>query len=207
MLSLSAAAILEKNKLASDGAWLILLEVQVPDGTVLRFARNTEDVSWNGETWVAFPFELSVMGEEAKGEIPKVSIQVSNVTRAVQPYLESSGGGVGSTAIIRVVHSGHLDMTTPELEELYSVTGVKVDAQWVTFTLGIEYPTTSRRPSRRNLKNFCPFRYGSVECGVSAAALAAYPACGKTLADCRERDNSTRYGGEPSIPQGGLYAS
>ncbi|QTX33206.1 DUF1833 family protein [Aminithiophilus ramosus] len=207
MFSLSAAAILEKNNLASDGAWLILLEVKVSDGTVLRFVRNTENVIWNGETWVAFPFEFSVMGEESKGEIPKVTIQVSNVTRAVQAYLESADGGVGSAATLRVVHSAHLDQMSPELEEVYSVTGVKTDARWVTFTLGIDYPLASRRPARRNLKNFCPFRYGGAECGVSAGVLQDLPTCGKTLADCRQRGNSTRYGGEPSIPQGGLYAS
>lgn len=207
MISLSAAAKLEKNDLDSGGAWLVLLEVQVPDGPTLNFARNNEDVIWNGITWVAFPFQMDVVGEESKGEIPKVSIRVSNVTRAVQTYLEEADGGVGAVAILRVVHSSHLDLSDPELEESYAVTNVKADAQWVSFTLGISYPTTARRPARRNLKNFCPFKYGGVECGASAATVAAFPTCSKTLAACRERSNSTRFGGEPSIPQGGLYAT
>lgn len=48
MLTWESAAILEKNKLASDKPFLMLVEVNhksLPD--TVRLARNTEDVIWN----------------------------------------------------------------------------------------------------------------------------------------------------------------
>lgn len=202
MLTLSDVAKLEKNKLNSDGAWILLLEVQVaglPD--IIRVCRNNDDVTWNGFGWVAFPFELGDISEDTKGTIPSVELKVSNVTKALQYYLEQANGGVQSKVILRVVHSKHLDLTSPELEEVFSVTKVSADAMWVTFTLGMNYPNGARRPLRRYLKNFCPFKYKQIECGSNSS----YQSCDKTLTACRERGNSTRFGGEEGIPSGGMY--
>jgi lambda family phage minor tail protein L len=201
-LHLSAVAVLEKNKLMSDGAWLVLLEIQLQDIT-LRVVRNTEDVIWNNQTWVAFPFELDDVKEDSKGELPTVTVRVSNVSRAVQQYIEQANGGVGAAVILRVVHSKHLDALAPELEEVFTVQSVSADAQWVTFNMGGDTPTMLRFPARRMLKDFCPFQYKGIEC----RANSALPTCSKTLGDCRARGNATRFGGEPSIPQGGIYAS
>lgn len=202
MLTLSAAAKLLKNTLHSDGAWILLLEIQVAGlSTVLRVCRNTADITWNGYTWVAFPFELGDISEDSKGTLPSVELKVSNVTRTLQYYLEQANGGVQSKVVLRVVHSKNLGLTSPELEEMFSVTKVAVDAMWVTFTLGMNYPSGVRRPLRRFLKNFCPFKYKGIECG----ATSNYPTCDKTLASCRTRGNSKRFGGEPGIPSGGMY--
>lgn len=201
MLTLSTAAKLLKNELHSDGAWLLLLEVQVKGLETIRVCRNTDDIEWNGFTWIAFPFDLGEVSEDSKGTLPKVELKVSNVTRTLQYYIEQANGGVQSTVILRVVHSKHLDLTSPELEEMFSVTGVSVNAQWVTFSLGMNYPSGARRPLRRYLKNFCPFKYKGIECG----STASYATCDKTLVQCRERNNAVRFGGEPGIPSGGMY--
>ncbi len=200
-LNLSALAILEKNKLASDGAWLVLLEIRISASLIIRVVRNTEDIVWNGYTWVAFPFELGDVNEDSKGELPSVTLKVSNITRAVQGYIEQADGGIDMPVVLRVVHSRHLYATEPELEEIFSVQKVTSDNQWVTFTLGGDIPTLLRYPTRRILKNFCPYPYKGSECGYAGVM----PACDHTLRSCREHGNSVRFGGEPSIPQGGLY--
>src|SRR5690554_914294 len=89
MRDLSAIAKLEKNKISSTGAWLILLEIQF-QGTTIRVVNNNEDIEWpegSGTTWVAFPFELGDIGENSKGELPSLQVKVSNVTRVIQQYL------------------------------------------------------------------------------------------------------------------------
>ncbi len=56
-LSLSSIAIEEKNKLATDSVFLICLEITIPGvAEPVRVVRNNEDLTWQGETWVAFPF-------------------------------------------------------------------------------------------------------------------------------------------------------
>lgn len=202
MNSLSAAAILAKNSISDTGVWLILLDIVV-GGNNIRICYNNENITWNGNEYVAFPFEIDVISENSAGELPAVRLRVSNVTRAMQYYISESGGMVGATVTLRVVHSKHLDLTTPEVEEVWAVTKCTSDVNWVTFTLGADYPVNARRPLWRFLKNFCPFEYKGVECG-STSGLAT---CNHSLADCRARGNSVRFGGEPAIPQGGLYAT
>lgn len=202
-LSLSTISIIEKNKLTFDGAWLVLLEIQIAKDLVIRIVRNTEDIVWNGYTWVAFPFELDEIKETSQGELPQIPIRVSNISRSVQQYIEQANGGVGAAVILRVVHSRHLDMPSADIEETFTVQHVSSDSMWVTFDLGGDMPTMLRFPFRRVLKDYCPFTYKGIECGASSYLEN----CNKTLGDCRERGNAARFGGEPSIPQGGLYAS
>jgi lambda family phage minor tail protein L len=200
MLNLTAIAKLEKNKLASDGAWLILLEITIRSGIILRLCRNTDDLLWNGEIWTAFPFELDEPKQSGNSELPRFAVRVSNVTRAIEGYIEREGGGVGAQVRMLVVMSNHLD-SAPVLDEEYSVQSTSCDQEWVTFNLSGSINLFRRVPERRFLKNFCPFQYKGMECKASSSL----PTCDKILKACRARGNAVRFGGEPAIPMGGLY--
>jgi lambda family phage minor tail protein L len=201
LLDLSAVAILEKNKIASTGAWLVLLEIRVNPDIVIRVVHNNEDITWNGEQWIGFPFELDDVLEDSK-ELPRVTLKVSNITGIIQQYLEETQGGVGASVILRVVHSEHLDQTKPEIEETFSVQSTSTDAQWVTFELSGDFTTSLRIPPDRYLKDFCPYKFKSLKCGYQGDSSA----CNKTLDDCRAKSNAERFGGEPALP-GGIYVS
>lgn len=204
MHNLSLIAKLEKNKISSTGAWLVLIEVQF-QGTTIRIVNNNEDIEWpagSGTVWTAFPFELGEVGENSKGELPSLQLKVSNITRTIQQYLEEYAGGTDATVILRVVMSEHLDLTTPELTETFSVKSTSTAVRWAYFNLGPDCAMTQRFPSERYMQNFCPYKFKGIKCGYNGLEIA----CNKTLADCRARNNSTRFGGCPGIPgAGGLY--
>lgn len=205
MLNLSVAGMLEKSLLSTDGVWLLLVEVAIPDsGEPLRLVRNNEDVVWNGNVWSAFNFQLGEIIEDIEGKPEAVPLQVSNITQIVQAYVEEYNGLTGTTVTLRVVHSQHLDNMLAEVEEIFTVQSTTCDSKWVTFYLGSDISTQLRFPFRRVLKNFCAWRdqYKGLECGYAGTL----PACDGTLQSCRARGNAARYGGEPSIPEGGLYA-
>jgi lambda family phage minor tail protein L len=201
MLSLSTIAKLEKNKLMSAGAMITLLEVTISPSTILRLCANNEDITWNGETWVAFPFELNDYKQTSGEEFPQLTIRVSNITRAVEGYLEQAGGGVGATVRIMIVMSAYLSETTPVEGEEFTVQSTSYDQNWVTFTLSGAVNLLHRVPERRFLKNWCPFQYKGLEC----RATSGLPTCDRSLKNCQERNNAVRFGGEPGIPMGGLY--
>lgn len=203
MLTLSAVAKIEANKMHGDGAWLILLEIQIPNVDTIYLVRNNENITWNSIEWIAFPFDLDDIKETSDGEIPSVILKVSNVTRAMQGYIENANGGVGSVVILRIVHSQHLDLTEPEIEEEFVCLNTKCDNQWIDFELGIGEVIQKRFPPKRYLKNFCPFKFKGIECGLSSLVVGT--TCDRTLSMCRDYGNSTRFGGFPAIPQGGLY--
>lgn len=204
MNNLSAAAKLLKNKLADDGAYLVLLEIAIY-GTdiIVRLARNTDDVTWSGQTWTAFPFDLADLTETSDGEIPEVTLQVANVDRIIQGYVEQADGGGKSSVTLRVVNSKLLN-EDPLLEEFFTVTKTSCKEDYVYFTLGMGYKK-ARRPLGRYMKNHCRVKYGGCKCGVTAATMATYPTCDHTLVNCRLRGNSKRFDGQPLVGSGGLY--
>lgn len=200
MLTLSAAAIIEKNKFMSDSVWLLLLEVQTPEGNIYLVANN-ENIIWKNQVWTAFPFIIDNI-KYNKDEVIEIPIKVSNVSRYIEYYVEYYNGLVGYKVILRVVNSNFLDCLTPELEETFIITSSSVDSQWCTFKLGIAFPLTKRFPVRRILKDYCEFQYKGVECGCTSSLTD----CPKTLYGCFVRGNQRRFGGEPSMIIGGIYS-
>ncbi len=197
---------IEKNAVATKSAWILLAEITLPDTTVLRFARNNEDVIYNGYTWYKLPFEIDPIESQIQGKIPLINIRLSNVTRVVQTYLEAQKGGVGASVKLTVVNSDHLiDVTSSEysvLDLTFSVLGTVADSKWVTFTLGVPNPLNKLFPLHRYVANHCNWvsRFKGAECGYSGVLTT----CKGTLADCRDRSNSDRYGGFIGLDKGGI---
>lgn len=273
--------IIEKNKTASPYSWLILLEITLTDSTILRFVRNNEDITFDGDVYTAFPFEIEPTGEMSKGQIPSITLRVSNITNLLEPFLESLNGAIGSTVKVTVVNSNRLTENYTELELIYDVIATNSTAQWVTFTLGAPNPLRQRFPLHKYLSLHCRFQYKDVEDQIGPRCLypgeivtaitkasnakisvnshpfsvgnvikfadvigmieingqsgtilnadpdadgnaftvdidsgayttyvsngkAGYSVCKKTLEDCRERDNSTNFGGFPGIRSGSV---
>jgi phage-related protein len=203
-LSFSSAGLIEKNKLANDLPWIVLFELQLPDGTSAYIAKNNDIVNWNGITWEPIPMLFSDNTQDTKS-MSTFTVQVSNISGAVQAYLEQYNGLVDSTLIVRLVHAAHLDNTIPEIEESFSIQKTEYDEEWVTFTLGSDWWLYYRALADRYLPDFCCWKYGQIKCGVPPWVLAIFPACGHTMADCKLRSNGQRFGGCPGM--GGFYAS
>ena len=175
MISISAISKAEKNKLSTNSCFLILLEIRLQSTVYICY--NNEDVTWKGQLYQAFPFEIGEITEDDTSD-PHVSLKVSNVARGMQWYVEDSGGGVGTEVILRVVNS--LNMSgDADLEEYFVVTACKIDEQWIEFTLGNGYSARTRRPLDRYMKNNCPFKYKGIRCGYNGNQGS----CMHTLAD------------------------
>lgn len=212
-LPISSIAMEEKNKLATDSVWLIALEITIPgESDPVRVVGNNENITWRTYTWVAFPFEINEIGEESKGEVPQVEIRISNVSRAIEAYLQAYdiytkiNGFFPITVSIFVLNSKNLASSTPEVEHLFELKQPKTNAIWATFILSASNPFNKRFPQFRLLKNHCRFRYNypvgsSLLCGAPSSAFLT---CNKTLVACRERNNSVRFGGFPGVGLGGL---
>jgi lambda family phage minor tail protein L len=205
LLSLSAIAKQEKNKLGTDSVFLVLMEVTIPgEATPARVAMNTENVTWASQTWTAFPFELDDIVEESKGEVPSLTVKVGNESRVMEAYIQAydtyckANGFSPITVVIYVVNSKNLGSATPESAHNFSLQSIKSDTKWVSFGLGASNPFRKRTPLARILRNQCRWIFKSTECGYSGATTT----CNKTLTACRAMDggsNSIRYGGFPGV--------
>lgn len=202
MLALSAIAQKEKNKLSTDSAFLILLDIELGDTTV-HICYNTDDIVWNGNTYIAFPFEIGETQETTDGSDPTVELKISNVSKALQYEVEHSNGGNGTNITMLVVNSENLNSNKAEIEESYAVKKCSAREDYITFTIGCEYSARTRRPLNRYMKNNCPFKYKGIRCGYNGDL----PECKHTLMECRAHNNSKRFGGFSGIDQKGVYSN
>jgi len=213
-MGLSAVAFIEKNKLASNMAWVILLKIKTVTGTIIRVCRNTEDVTWpvtDGNIYTAFPLELGDAGESSEDEVPSMTIRVGNASRAIQAYLEAEDGMVDAEVTIRVVHSTHITTDTlgvginnnnPEIELNFIVMRTSFDDEFATFTLGAIHPYKMRFPRSTLNYNFC--RYKDFK-GDRCQYAGGTSSCDRSLATCKILNNSEHFGGSPGTAKGGLY--
>lgn len=215
-LSLSSIALAEKNKMATDSVFLVCLRIVIPGiDDPVRIVNNAENITWQhpedtqAETYAAFPFEINEISDSSSGEIPRVDIQVSNVSRVMDQYLQlyddyvKANGYTPVTVSICVVNTKVITAdpdAAPEVEHTFELKQPKCDAQWATFTLSAGNPYLRRFPQNRILRNHCRFRFKSSRCGYAGAETT----CDHTLITCRARNNSERFGGAPGVGQSGF---
>ena len=196
-LSLSSIAIEEKNKLANaDSVFVVALKIVIPGVTdPVRVVANNEDITWDGETWQAFPFEINEI-TEISGERPRVEVRVANASREMELYLHEydyyckTTGYAAITCNIYVINTLNLASATPEVMHEFLLLQPKSNSRWVTFILGANAPWTLRFPPHRMVPS-CRWRFKSTECGYSGGEST----CDKTLPRCRVLGNSERWGG------------
>lgn len=185
------------NAFGQDSAWLPLVTIAMPDDTTYRIVPNTDDVTFAGETYYAFPVQIDWPSENNKGEIPYITLRVSNVTRVLQGHLEALNGGIASTVSIAIVNTGLLSEDYAELTLECEVLSSEATAQWVSFKCGPANPMRRRCPLYRYLARYCNWRPYSIECGKDVP-------CDRTYANCLSNDNVARFGGFPGLEAGGL---
>jgi lambda family phage minor tail protein L len=189
----------EKNKLFTDSAWIVLLDITLSPEAKLYFCSNNEDVTFAGQLYRAFPFYLEPTKLSSKGEIPTISLRVCNVTQIIHSYLEELNGGVGAEVVVRVVNHAYLAEDYSEMEMTFSVLSSSADAEWVSFTLGSPSPLRRRFPQYRYLAMHCNWDFKGAECGYAGAALT----CDRTKSACDALGNIARFGGHPGLSSRG----
>jgi lambda family phage minor tail protein L len=207
-MPLSLTAINEKNALAGESVFYILLEVIIPATPAIYIGSNSEKIVWRGEEWTPFPFEISELSESAKGEAPRWEVRISNHSRVIERYLNKYDNylklnGIEGNAIkcnVYIVNSKDLANNEPIRAEYFELLSPKTDKEWASFSLGADSPFNIMTPKRRLIKNFCFWKYKGLECAY-AGDLGR---CNKTLEHCRARQNSARFGGFAGVGAGGI---
>ncbi len=199
-MNLSTAAIIEKNRVSTDGVYLLLLTIQYKSEQAIRLVLNNEQITFKNETYYPYYFSLSDV-KQSSSEMPSATLSISNITGTIQKILEAYDGANGAKVKVAVINTN----VSSEIlqEENFVITGATCKKDVISLKLGCGMSMSKRYPNVRIMKDWCPYKYKGTRCGCISTA---YSSCNKTLSDCRLRGNNTRFGGEPTIPQGGLYA-
>lgn len=201
MKELPTSLIAKKNLRSTTSCWLPFLDITLPDDTEFHLVRNNEDLvrgGTGGILYTAMNFSLEMMTESSKGDIPTLTLHVTNVTRLLESKLEEFDGGIGSMVKITIVNSDLLDEDYTELEMEYEVLSCITTNSRVSFGLGSPSLLRQQFPSRKFTALHCAFIFQGVECGYEGTQAT----CEKTLAACRDYGNTTRFGGFPGMRSG-----
>lgn len=201
-MPLSPEGIVEKNKMCSSGAWLLLVEFIYPGEPSIRICLNNASVTWNGNVWVPAVFTVSAITETKDASVNSIPLSIVDINRQLTPLLDKYHGAVGATVWIRTVHSDHLNLTEPEREDYFEVTETTIDhSSTITFTLGQENLINRRCPTNRYFKNHCRHKFKDSLCQYTGAETE----CSLTLRRCKELSNQKNFGGFPGVGIGGFF--
>lgn len=169
----------EQNKIAASGAWIWLVEIftagYTPNPT-LRFTNNNAksapnqySTTWptaGGSQYWSVPLTIDDIKESTSGEFPEYKIKMDEVDLSsdLRKRIIATGGLVGSTMRLMVVHSDHLDLTTPAIDELAEILNCELTAGSVVFTIGIPSLLSRRFPRDRYVPGFCRHKFAGGLC-------------------------------------------
>lgn len=122
----------DKNLLEGLG-YILLFELEHEAGQFTRFARHTQNVSFEGFTFTKFPMGGVDVPQTSSGEIPVFNIGFSNVGREVQSILEFYIIE-GRPGRLIWVHPDKLADTTAKIEERFTVLSASADQQTATLS-------------------------------------------------------------------------
>jgi phage-related protein len=172
--SIDPVIIAEKNRLASGGAFILLLEITIPGAppTVLRFAQAQSDVEWpiGGETYTRIGMLIGDMRESSRNNLPSLPIRISNVQRSLEAYVNDLRQR-GVLVRMMLVHSEHLDLADPIDEWTFSINRITSDENYISFELGAPNPFLIRFPRDRYVPDFCRHRFRGIPCGFTGADI------------------------------------
>lgn len=186
----------------------------------------TANVVWQGNTYVAFPVQITGFEFTGKGQLPRPTMAVSNVTsiittlvlayddllgakvtrlRTMAKYLDAVNfsGGVNPSA----------DSTAEFPRDIYFIERkVSESKEMVEFELAASFDVQGvKLPRRQIIQNICPWKYRSAECSYAgtnyfdkndvAVGSIGLDVCGKRLSSCEARfgvNNPLPFGAFPA---------
>jgi lambda family phage minor tail protein L len=212
-------------QLPAPSALIELFELQlIPaihnSDTIYRFhaginAKQTGDIVWAGNAYMAFPVEAEGFSYSGSGQLPRPTLRVSNVMGTITALLLVLPAGLeGARVTRRRTHARYLDavnfpgnvnpLGTPDPTAEYPIEQYFIDRKKgegrdvIEFELCSAFDLAGVRAPKRQVTHYCPWVYpptaADPECGYSGPL----PTCAKTLAACREH-----FGGNAQLPFGG----
>lgn len=222
--------VIEINKL-DPSAVVELFELDATELGVeekLYFHAGTNGISqnivWQGQTYVRFPLEITGFEITGQGQIPRPKMTVSNNLSVITAYLLQYDDLIGAKITRKRTHKKFLDaenfpgLINPDADPdaSYPDDVFSIDRKASETRFAVEFELASsmdlagvRLPRRQIIQNLCPWRYRGSECGYAgtdyfksddtATDDSALDVCGKRLTSCK-----ARFGQTAELPFGGF---
>ena len=193
---LNLSTVIDKNKVTSENVFLIMLEATVKDSSgnyidTIRIVKNSEDITYEGNTFTASNFELDIKLDAEKE--PSITLSAHDETRMLAQYIDAYDGLVNNKVRVLIVNSGALGQP-PEIDEELIVLSTSLASYSVTMELGAESAVAMRFPQARQFKDRCWKAFKSTRCGYAGPDnTCSYTREGTN--GCKAKGNEINFGG------------
>jgi phage-related protein len=214
MKTLTAGVIAETQKAHGTTAWpwlvYIVASQSVTATEVFRLTNHPQPITIDAKTYDPYPFALGVRSSDSEGNIPSVQLSVSNIDRQIVRNLATADNLLGKTCTLRQVNTANLS-SAAWLETTLTIAGAVVTRAAIEFRLELPNPHDIQLPQEVFLRDRCPWRFGSSECGFVITSTSSTD-CDKLLTTCTTRGleeltagrpqlHPLRFGGWPGLPR------
>lgn len=192
----------ETRKRGTQPIFLYTIYDYDSQGTNEYFAAYDENVTFDGIEYTRFPITHDVITENTSGEIDNTNVQLSNISRLIEYYLQNYDLR-GKKVSIKMVYANLLDDPDAYIEFSNYIDSYKSNVKDVIFAIMSKFDILGvQLPGRIFIKSHCQWLFKSTECGYSGEETE----CNKTRGRCRQLGNQLRFGAFPSAPGGTSYA-
>jgi hypothetical protein len=182
MITLTNNLLLAKNAIGRNAAAIVLAEVTLNDATVLRWARNTENVVYpatGGETYTAKDFTPPAVPYGSPGRLDSATLVVNDTDRSLEQYMAHAVTDTckfrGGTVKITVVDSSLLDEAATDMEITFTIASSPARrGNTKVFELAGDDPSRMRFPASRYCAQCSPeivLRFGQLPCGYQGVSV------------------------------------
>jgi phage-related protein len=175
-----------------------LYEVETDNGYIRHAANNTEDIVFNGYTYVAAAISRTEVETNMESEVEETNVTIQNVTREFSSYVANGGKINGYFCRILTVFRDALDDPLN-----YSVTfegeidGGSLDSKSFSFRVRAYNGTYGIKVPRRKCGPNCEYDFKSEWCGYAGAEMV----CDRSFERCKALGNSENFGGFLGVPR------
>lgn len=135
-MSYSSEFKINVNKLNADEAILVLLEITHPYlSEPLRLVNDNKDIVSMSNNYMAMPFDITRQ-DDIQGELPQISLKISNVGRSLVKWIDSSGGGRNSVISLKLVRRSSPDLIEENL--VLGIQRITISTEIVSFSLIVQ---------------------------------------------------------------------
>jgi len=133
---MTTAALIDSAYAAQTAdVWLVLLTIEHADlSAAIRVVNNTETITSNGESFIAYPFRV-VLPDAREDAPPRARLEIDNVSREIGEAIRSISSA--PTVTMQVVRAADPDVVERRWPS-FRLSNVKVNAGRVTGDLGLE---------------------------------------------------------------------
>ncbi len=175
-------------------AFVPLLHFALSDGTDLRYANYSQDVTYGGQTYTAWPFEGTLTASGKGAEVVTVQMVIHDACRVLRPYAIRTHWFRQCQLRLVFVCLAHPTESYTWSTLDYDIKHATPQGESIALRLGGPNITKIGFPPDAYYVDQCPYADGfksDPRCGYAGELTT----CNGSPDDCIERDNEARYGG------------